>query len=120
MADIRLLAPACFAWLAAWLAVTAPDAGMPAWAMAVACWAAAVVVLVVLVVALRAGSAEPGESTGRRHALPRVAATALAVLAAGAMVATAAAAALEARASSPLAAASDEYRTARVVMELTG
>ncbi|MDQ0895901.1 ComEC/Rec2 family competence protein [Agromyces ramosus] len=120
MPDLRLLAPACFAWLAAWLAVAAPDAGVPAWALATACWSAAVVVL-----ALRAAAklAWPAGRPSRRSVtvdvLTRGTATALAVLAACALVATAAATALDARTASPLAAAAGEFRTARVVMELT-
>ena len=58
--------------------------------------------------------------TATRARFARVAATALTVLAAAGLVASAAAAALDTRSGSPLAAAAAEFRTARVVVELTG
>jgi competence protein ComEC len=139
MPDLRLLAPAGFAWLVAWLAVAAPDAGLPSWTAAAVCWAAAVVALGALGLTVRvhsarsargavptvtAGSHWSGAATvgGRvpRAEFTRWAATALTLLAAGGVVATAGAAALETRTASPLAAAAAEFRTALLVVELTG
>src|SRR5918993_193121 len=105
MPDLRLLAPAGSAWLVAWLAVAAPDAGLARWTAAAICWAAAVVALGTLGVSVRFGSVVPrsprataGADRGRAarggyaqpHArLTRVAATALTALAAGGLLATA-------------------------------
>src|SRR5215207_3783487 len=135
MPDLRLLAPAGFAWLAAWLAVAAPDAGVPPWTAAAICWSTAVVALGVLAASVwlrPAGSAGPASAavvgdaaasaphSATRARFVRFAATALTVLSAGGLVASAAAAAIDTRSDSPLAAAAAEFRTARVVVELTG
>src|SRR5918993_3968823 len=109
MPDLRLLAPAGSAWLVAWLAVAAPDAGLARWTAAAICWAAAVVELGTLGVSFRFRSvlprspratagvdrvrAAPGGYAPPHARLTRVAATVLTVLAAGGLVATAAAAA---------------------------
>lgn len=126
MADLRLLVPASFAWIAAWFAVAAPDVGVPPWAIPVACWGAATAALAGLAVLASSGrsrSAEPAEcrprSVATAHLVTRIAATALAALAAAGLVATAAAVALDDRAASPLAAAAEEFRAAHVVIELT-
>ncbi len=124
MPDLRLLLPAAGAWLTAWLAVAAPDAGLPPWTVAAVCWGAAVAALVVLLVSLRRNLRRPevhtGERGSRASGTAGVAATVLTALAACGLVATAAGAGLETRAASPLAHAAAEFRTVAVVVELTG
>ncbi|GAA1771291.1 ComEC/Rec2 family competence protein [Agromyces humatus] len=125
MPDLRLVAPAMAAWTGAWLAVAAPDAGIPAWPTVIAIWVAAVVMLVALV-SVQAQAVRLPRATrpgGRRNrvlrAVVRWCAMLLIALAATGLVATSAAVALEARSHSPLAEAALSGSAVSVVVELT-
>lgn len=128
MHDLRMLLPACGAWIAGWAAVGAPDVGIGARVTALVLWAIAVVALVVLGWAAahgrarRRAAAEP--AGGARHPdAPRramaVGATLLVVFACAALVATSAAAGLDERERSALADAAQARRTVDVVIEAT-
>ncbi|GAA1505444.1 ComEC/Rec2 family competence protein [Agromyces terreus] len=111
MRDLRLLAPACAAWAAAWIAVAGPDLGAGPALVPGVIWGAASVILVILgVLVLR---------SGRRRSLVAIAATLLVVLEAAALVSTAAAVALANRTASPLAAIASDRGAAEVVLEVT-
>lgn len=131
--DLRLLAPAATAWVAAWLAVTAPEAGAPAWLIAALAWGVGGGVLIALL-------ALSGVSAGRgRHPQPRVdshgaggvrrlglhSSRLLTVLAAvllsagcAGVAATHASVQLALRETSPLADAAADRRTVEVGIEL--
>lgn len=131
--DLRLLAPACITWVAAWTAVAAPDIGIPAWVPALVAWAVAAGLAVALVAVVSLGrgahsSARRGDRWGAqrgahwdaRWPLGReLVAAALLAAAAAALVAQSAAVAADARAASPLRAAAASAREADVVVELT-
>ncbi|MFF2369047.1 ComEC/Rec2 family competence protein [Agromyces sp. NPDC058110] len=134
MHDLRLLLPACSAWVAAWAAITLPSAGVDAQAVAWSLWGAAAAVLVVLAGGRVLGRRRRGcDPTGSDAALARippararrrvsgaaVAAGLLVALSCSAMAATSAATQLAERARSPLATAAETRSTVAVVVEAT-
>lgn len=119
--DLRLLIPAASAWVGGWCAITFPTTGTPIWAVPTACWAAASVVLIVLLCGVygrkRAG-ALPANAVSRTVRTAG-AATALVAFAAAALVASCAAYGLASRASTPLAEAAAARTEVAIVLELS-
>ena len=104
--DVRLLAPAVTAWVAAWLATGATDAAVPAWVVPTLCWGLTAVALV-----LTAG----GRAASRRRA---IAAPLLVATACASLVATVACAGLIARDGSDLADAARTRESVRLTVRL--
>ena len=141
MRDLRLLAPAGFAWLAAWCAIGLPGGHAAAAVAAWGLWGLAGIAAVVAVagplrergrqapavhavaggaVADAAAVGGAADARGAGRPIVRAAATLLVVLSAGALATSAAAIGLGAREDSRLAAAATAHRTAEVVIDLTG
>ena len=128
--DLRLLAPAATAWGAAWLAVGAPEAGMPPWLIAGSVWAVGGGVLLALLVlsGVRGGAADARlapdakrsvqQPDRRRMRLPSVLASLLLAAACAGVAATHASVQLALREASPLADAAADRRTVEVGIEL--
>lgn len=104
--DLRLLAPAATAWVAAWLATGAPDAAVPTWVVPAVCWGLTAVALVLMA----GGRPAP---VRRRFAASLLVATACASL-----VASVACAGLAARKGSDLADAARTRETVRLTVRL--
>lgn len=109
--DLRLLTPACTAWVAAWLAVAAPDLGVAAWLPATAAWTLSCGLAVALLL-IRVGRR-------RRRRTESLLAAAVLATAAAALVTQSAAATASVRETTPLSAAAAESREVDVVVELT-
>ena len=104
--DLRLLAPAATAWVAAWLATGATDAAVPAWIVPAVCWGLTAVALMLLV-------------GGRAASMRRgVAAPLLLAAACASLVATVAGAGLLARQGSELADAARTRESVRLTVRL--
>lgn len=123
--DLRLLAPACAAWVAGWVAVAAPDLGLSGWLPAIVAWAAsgalAAALGAILLRRARRGSRR-GPSADAPPPWPGLVpalAGALLAAAAAALVAHAAGAASGVREASPLCAAAASGAEVEVVVELT-
>ncbi len=107
--DLRLLTPACLAWVSAWVTVAAPDAGVPGWLPTVVAWTAACGLAVALVLLRR--------RLGRAYR--SVIAAALLATAAAALVTQSVTVTAEVRDASPLRAAAESAREVDVVVEVT-
>ncbi|HEX6956059.1 MAG TPA: ComEC/Rec2 family competence protein, partial [Agromyces sp.] len=107
--DLRLLPAAVVAWAAAWLATGAPEAGVPAWVVPVACWAVAASAVAVAVAFGRAPhrAVPRRDAIGSGRAAPGVLVIVAVAAACAALVGTVAAVGLASRASGPLPGAAD-------------
>lgn len=117
--DLRLLAPAAAAWFAGWVSTTAPDAGIPSWAVPAVCWAIAGAALVAAVLR-RAGPRGTDVTAGCRARAYRRSAVAGLLLAATAcgLVATSAWVAIERREPGVVVAAAASREVVRATVRL--